>query len=180
VLLEAVAVKKSKMITLRHLLPKDYPACAQIYKEGMDTGIATFETIVPDWNTWDRKFLKKCRFVAIEMDEVVGWIGLTSFTDRAVYKGVAEVTLYIAQKARKKGIGEALLMKCVDTSEKEGFWTVQAKIFAVNTKSLNLFKKCGFRKVGVREKLGMRLGVWYDNVLMERRAQSSTEKVEIL
>ncbi len=158
-------------MNIRPLLTDDYPACARIYEEGLGTSIATFETEVPDWGTWDKKFLKRCRMVAEEDDKILGWLALTPFSNRPVYKGVAEVTLYIAKDARGRGIGELLLTKCITQSENVGFWTLQAKIFKVNTASLNLFEKCGFRKVGVREKLGMRDGVWYDNVLMEKRSQ---------
>lgn len=135
----------------------------------MATGIATFETRVPGWKQWDQKFLTPCRLVACIDNEVVGWIALSPFSSREVYKGVAEVTLYIASNARRKGVGKQLLQECIDLSEKKGFWTLQAKIFSQNYSSLILFKKCGFRIVGVREKLGMRDGIWYDNVLMERR-----------
>ncbi len=135
----------------------------------MATGIATFETRVPGWKQWDQKFLTPCRLVACIDNEVVGWIALSPFSSREVYIGVAEVTLYIASNARRKGVGKQLLQECIDLSEKEGFWTLQAKVFSKNKPSLRLFENCGFRTVGVREKLGMRDGIWYDNVLMERR-----------
>jgi len=156
-------------VYIRSFKKEDYTACAKIYKDGMATGIATFETQVPDWEHWDQKFLTPCRLVAYIEDEVVGWIALTPFSSREVYKGVAEVTLYVASNSRGKGVGTHLLKGCIDLSEKEGFWTLQAKIFLQNKSSLQLFKNCGFRNVGVRKKLGMRDGIWYDNMLMERR-----------
>ena len=79
------------------------------------------------------------------------------------------LTLYIARSSQRKGIGIALLQYIINESQKREFWTLQAKIFAQNTKSLSLFLKCGFRKVGVRKKLAMRDGIWHDNVLMELR-----------
>ena len=158
-------------VYIRSFKKEDYPACAKIYEEGMATGIATFETRVPDWEQWDLKFLTPCRLVAYLEENIVGWIALTPFSSREVYKGVAEVTLYVASNARGKGVGKRLLKECIDLSEKEGFWTLQAKVFSKNKPSLQLFENCGFRTVGVREKLGMRDGIWYDNVLLERRAQ---------
>ena len=149
---------------------EDFPACAKIYKEGMDTGIATFETKVPDWEQWNAKFLQQCRFVAKCNDEVIGWCALSSFSSREVYSGVAEVTIYIAEKAQRKGIGKLLLEQLIVESEQAGFWTLQAKVFPENRGSILLHEKCGFRKVGVREKLGMRDGIWYNNVLLERRS----------
>lgn len=158
-------------MTLRPLLEEDYIHCAQIYQDGLDTGMATFETIVPDWMSWDAKFLKQCRFVAIKEEVILGWVALTPFSTRKVYKGVAEVTLYISKTARGKGIGRGLLMAVIKESERVGFWTLQAKIFAQNEASIALFQKCGFRIVGLREKLAMRDGIWHDNVLLERRSE---------
>ncbi|WP_299217013.1 GNAT family N-acetyltransferase [uncultured Dokdonia sp.] len=155
---------------IRLFQKEDYAACAKIYKEGMDTGIATFETIVPDWEVWDAKFLFQCRFVAEVDNTVLGWCALSPFSSRKVYSGVAEVTIYIASEAQGMGIGKKLLEQLVTESEGAGFWTLQARIFPENIASIKLHEKCGFRVVGTREKLGMRDGVWYDNVLLERRS----------
>lgn len=154
---------------IRPFQPSDYEACARIYGDGIATGIATFETKVPSWPKWDEKFIKTSRFVAEFDEEILGWIALTPFSTREVYRGVAEVTLYIAEEARGKGIGRMLLEHLIPESEKDSFWTLQAKIFPQNVASLSLFTNCGFRKVGVREKIAMRDGIWYDNVLLEHR-----------
>lgn len=159
-------------IQIRLFKKKDYSACAKIYKTGMDTGIATFEIKVPDWEKWNTKFLIQCRFVAEADQEVLGWCALSPFSTREVYRGVAEVTIYIAEKAQGKGIGKLLLKHLVAESEHAGFWTLQARIFTENVASIKLHEKCGFRQVGIREKLGQREGVWYDNVLLERRSRS--------
>jgi len=159
----------STSIVIRAFQKSDYPSCAKIYGDGINTGVATFETEVPDWEKWDTKYLKPCRFVAAVNDVVVGWVALTPFSDRAVYSGVAEVTLYISKEFRGQGIGKMLLEHLNTESEAQGFWTLQAKIFPQNSASISLFTNCGFRKVGVRESLGMRDGVWHDNVLLERR-----------
>ena len=156
-------------MVIRSFTKHDYEACAQIYEEGMATGIATFETHVPNWEQWDAKFLKTCRLVAQDEETVVGWCALTPFSNREVYRGVAEVTLYIASQYRGEGIGKQLLQALIDESEAVGFWTLQAKIFTTNTASIQLHKNCGFRIVGVRKKLGKRDGIWHDNMLLERR-----------
>ncbi|MEP0263199.1 N-acetyltransferase family protein [Dokdonia sp.] len=158
-------------IQIRLFRKEDYSACAKIYKTGMDTGIATFETKVPDWETWDAKFLASCRFVVEDDNEIIGWCALSPFSTREVYRGVAEVTIYIAVKAQQKGIGKRLLQHLITESETSGFWTLQARIFTENIASIVLHEKCGFGKVGIREKLGQREGVWYDNVLLERRSK---------
>ncbi len=157
--------------SIRLFQKKDYSACAKIYKTGMDTGIATFETKVPNWEKWNTKFLPQCRFVAETDQNVVGWCALSPFSSREVYRGVAEVTIYIAEKVQQKGIGKQLLQHLIIESERAGFWTLQARVFTENVASIKLHENYGFREVGVREKLGQRDGVWYDNVLLERRSR---------
>jgi len=157
-------------IHIRSFEQRDYEACAKIYQAGLDTGIATFETQVPNWETWNAKFCKECRYVAEAQSTVVGWIMLSPFSKRLVYKGVAEVTLYVALESQGKQIGTRLLNKLIEESEISGFWTLQAKIFTTNKASIKLFEKNGFRIVGLRERLGKRDGVWHDNMLLERRS----------
>ena len=131
---------------------------SKIYAEGITTGIATFETKVPSFEVWNNKFIKKCRLVAEINDQVIGFAVLSKVSKRKVYNGVAEVTVYIAQDERGKGFGKRLLEALVYDSEKEGFWTLQAGVFSTNKASIELHKKCGFRVVGVREKIGKRDG----------------------
>ncbi|MEZ4857527.1 MAG: GNAT family N-acetyltransferase [Flavobacteriaceae bacterium] len=153
------------------LLKKYYPQVAKIYSDGMATGIATFEAQVPTWEIFNEKFLSKCRFVILENEEVLGWCALSAISKRDVYKGVAETTIYISEKARGRGIGKIVLNHLIKESEKEGFWTLQARIFPQNSASLQLHKNAGFRIVGTKEKIGQRLGIWYDNIELERRSK---------
>jgi len=158
-------------LTIRTFKKQDWASVSKIYAEGIATGIATFETEVPSYDIWDDKFIKSCRLVAEVDKDVVGFAILSQVSKREVYKGVAEVTIYIAENQRGKGVGKQLLDALVIESEKEGFWTLQAGIFAENKASIQLHKHCGFRVVGVREKIGQRDGIWHDNVLMERRSK---------
>ncbi|TDI78005.1 MAG: N-acetyltransferase family protein [Bacteroidetes bacterium] len=151
------------------LLKEHYPQVSKIYAQGLITGIATFETEVPTWKQWDKKFLKKCRFVALIGTEVLAWCALNKVSNRAVYRGVAEDTIYVAPQHRGKGIGKLLLKYLVSESEKEGFWSLQAAIFPENEASIQLHLNCGFRIVGRREKIAQRGGKWFDNKLLERR-----------
>ncbi len=157
-------------LTIRPFANEDFEAVQNIYAEGIATGIATFETEAPTFELWTEKFIDKPRLVA-ELDEkIVGFAVLSQVSKRKVYKGVAEVTIYIAENKRGKGIGKQLLQALVKGSEKEGFWTLQAGIFSVNKPSIELHKKCGFRVVGIREKIGKRDGKWHDNHFLERRS----------
>ncbi|KAA3622934.1 MAG: GNAT family N-acetyltransferase [Flavobacterium sp.] len=153
------------------LQKKHYSQVAKIYKEGLDTGVATFETAVPDWDSWDKKFLAHGRFVIEENHEVMAWCALSSTSPRAVYKGVVENTIYVAAAHKRKGLGRKLLEHLIEFSEKEGYYTLQAAIFPQNRASIKLHKDCGFRVLGIREKIAQRDGVWHDNVLMERRSK---------
>lgn len=166
-------------------MPPDlWPAVREIYREGIATGNATFETDVPDWEKWDSSHRKDCRLVALEPRQegiaevlipldgagVLGWAALSPVSLRTVYRGVAEVSVYVAAAARKRGVGKALLEALVRESEANGIWTLQAGIFPENTASIVLHQSCGFREVGVRRRIGKLGDTWRDVVLMERRS----------
>jgi L-amino acid N-acyltransferase YncA len=155
---------------IRPLLPPDWPAVRQIYEEGIATGIATLQTDAPDWATWDHGHLPALRLVA-ELGEIVGWAALSPVSSRPVYAGVAEVSIYIAEPARGRGVGSRLLQALITASEAAGIWTLQAGIFARNPASATLHERCGFRLVGRREKLGALRGQWQDILLYERRSR---------
>jgi len=149
----------------------DWDAVRSIYLEGIATNNATFETDVPDWEVWDSAHLSACRLVAREGGTVVGWAALSRVSARAVYAGVAEVSVYIASSIQGRGIGGALLRRLITEAESEGMWTLQAGIFPENTASIKLHRRVGFREVGRREKIGKLKGAWRDVVLLERRSK---------
>jgi phosphinothricin acetyltransferase len=159
------------MITIRPLLYKDWIAVSEIYSRGIATKMATFETDVPEWEEWDEKYIDCCRIVAEINDLVVGFGVLSPVSQREVYKGVAEVSVYVDEQFKRKGIGRSLLEELIVQSEKNGFWSLQAGIFSENVASIELHKKCGFRVVGVKEKIGRLDGKWYDNHFLERRSK---------
>ena len=155
-------------MTIEALLPADWPAVRAIYEQGLDLG--TFEELVPTWDEWDRGHLVWPRLVAREDGRVVGWAALAPYSDRACYRGVAENSIYIAREARGRGIGRALLERLCRDADEAQIWTIQAGILAANEPSIALHAACGFRVVGVRERLARKRGEWSDVVLMERRA----------
>jgi len=157
-------------VQIKLMQESDWEAVRTIYDEGIATGNATFETEVPDWGIWDKHHLKNCRFVASKSQKIVGWSALSPVSPRAVYQGVAEVSVYITASAQGEGIGKALLLKLIEESEEKGFWTLQAGIFPENRASIALHTSCGFREVGRRERLGQLNNVWRDVVLLERRS----------
>ncbi len=147
-----------------------YPEVARIYQEGIDTGMATFETEVPSWEKWDGSHFQFGRIAVMEEDSMCGWAALTPVSNRCVYGGVAEVSVYVSKNCWGKGIGTQLLNSLIKISEEHEIWTLQSSIFRNNISSIKLHEKCGFRVIGYKEKIGKLKGAWYDNVLLEKRS----------
>jgi len=157
--------------TIEEMKAEDWEDVKSIYLAGIATKNATFEQDVPDWEDWNRNHLETCRFVARENNQIIGWAALSPISRRSVYSGVMEVSIYISDHAKGRGVGKTLLNRLVEESEKAGIWTLQGGIFPENEASIAIHKACGFRIVGVRERVGRMDGVWRDVVLMERRSK---------
>lgn len=159
---------------IEEMRPEDWERVRGIYLEGIATGQATFETDAPSREKWNSAHVSDCNLVARSGESVLGWAALSPTSSRAVYAGVAEVSVYVGEKYRGRGLGRVLLQALVLRSEKKGFWTLQAGIFPENVTSISLHKKCGFREVGRRERIGkMKNGPWRDVILLERRSQTA-------
>ena len=159
------------MTTLTPMTDAHAEAVLEIYRLGIATGHATFETEAPDWPRFTGTRLPGHRFVALgPADEVLGWVACSPVSDRCVYSGVVEHSVYVHPGARGRGIGHALLDALIVSTERAGIWTIQSGIFPENTASLALHASCGFRTVGTRERVGRHHGVWRDVILLERRS----------
>jgi L-amino acid N-acyltransferase YncA len=157
---------------IRNLRPEHWPEVARIYEQGIETGDATFETTVPSWSEWDAAHLEAHRLVAVVDGRVAAWAALSPVSQRCVYAGVAEHSIYVAAEARGRGVGRELLTALVASSERGGIWTLESGIFPENEASIALHRAVGFRVVGVRERLGRTHdGVWRDVLLLERRSE---------
>lgn len=156
---------------LRELTPEDWPVVAEIYRQGIASGHATFETDVPSWERWDASRLRSCRIVAEEDGVPVGFAALSPVSTREVYRGVAEVMVYVAESHRGRGIGGRLMAELVARSEDAGVWTLQASVFPENEASIAAHVRVGFRIVGTRERIARYTdGRWRDTVILERRS----------
>lgn len=155
---------------IRNMVKSDWNAVSHIYQLGIVTGNATFETQIPSWQLWNGKHHAEARLVAESDNEILGWAALLPVSDRKVYKGVTELSIYIHTDYLNKGIGTILMKSILDLSEKIGIWTVQAGIFPENKASIHLHHKFGFKTIGSREKIGQMQGVWRDVLLLERRS----------
>ncbi|MCU7616696.1 GNAT family N-acetyltransferase [Chryseobacterium sp. PBS4-4] len=156
---------------IREMLPKDETRVMEIFQQGIDSGIATFDTALPNVEVWNTSFINECRWVLEdETNEVIGWCALKPVSKRECFKGVAEVSIYFDQNSTGKGLGTLLLKKLIVDSENHGFWTLQSNIFPENEASIKFHLKNGFRNVGIREKVGQLHGKWMDLVMLERRS----------
>jgi len=154
----------------------DWPAVSEIYVEGIETGVATFEPSPPRfWEEWIERRVSNSVLVSETNQTVTGWVALSPVTSRCVYAGVAEVSIYVAKSQRGKGVGRALMSALVERSEELGFWTLQSQMFADNRATVDLHLSHGFRQVGLREKIGKMTygpyaGQWRDTLFFERRS----------
>jgi L-amino acid N-acyltransferase YncA len=163
-------------VEISPMLPEHAAEVLAIYQAGIDGGDATFETVAPEWARFDATRMAEHRFVARDFDRVLGWVSLSAISDRCVYAGIAEVSVYVHPEAQGRGVGRALLGAVIDSSERAGLWTLQAGIFPENAASARLHQAAGFRLVGVRERLGWHEfgggARWRDVALLERRSSA--------
>lgn len=158
---------------IEEMKSSDWEQVKNIYLQGIKTGIATFQTEcdLPTFETWNNSHINSCRLVARSENNILGWVALSPTSSRCVYSGVAEVSIYINEKYKGQGVGTALLTGVIKLSEENGYWTLQAGIIKENIASIALHKKCGFREIGIREKISkMKNGPWMDVILMEKRS----------
>jgi len=161
------------MIELIPLHPERGAAVLEIYREGLQTGKASFNTEVPSWDSWDKNHHQHSRIVAIENGAVIGWVAISPVSSRACYNGVAEFSIYIAGAHRGKGVGNGLMQRMIEESEANGIWTLYSSTFEINTASIELQKKYGFRVIGYRERIAQLNGVWHNTIVLERRSKKT-------
>lgn len=159
-------------VEIRTMTEADWPEVARIYQQGIDSNQCTFRRVVQPWEDFDKHHSPVCRYVAVEGDRIIGWSALTIFCVDCPYSGVSEVSLYIDEDARSKGLGVYMMNHIIEESEKNGFWIMIAQIFEENVPSVKMCKKCGFREVGYHEKVARdKLGQWHSLIVMERRSK---------
>ncbi len=157
-------------VIIRQFKDNDFAAVREIYQQGIDTGHATFETRAKTQQQWMSATLEHCRLVAVISQQVVGWAALSAVSARSVYRGVAELSVYVANGHSGRGIGNSLLGNLVQCAESNQMWMLQASVFPENHASIALHLRHGFRRVGVRQHIAQQHGKWRDTVLLERRS----------
>lgn len=159
-------------IKIRPMIPSDWAQVKEIYEEGIRSKNATFETVAPSYEKWMESAHPGCHLVVEEVTKVLAFAKVLYTSLRPVYAGVGEVSIYVHPEAAGRGVGKKLLQELIRVSEQEGFWTLKAVIFPENVASIHLHKACGFREVGIHERMGKMDGVWRDNTILERRSQT--------
>jgi L-amino acid N-acyltransferase YncA len=165
-----ISQHRQNPMNIRPMDEEDAEDVLAIYAEGIEDGLATFETQCPSWEEWDESHLQECRLVAESDGTVIGWAALSPVSKRGCYRGVAEVSVYVGRTERRRGVGRALLKALVRASERAGFWTLQGTTLEDNTASLRVQADCGFRVVGTRERISQLDGRWRSTVVTERRS----------
>lgn len=155
---------------VRQMIADDYEEVVRIYEQGIKTENATFRTEALPYEEWTEHHHAHSRLVAMEDEQLLGWVALSPFSSIPAYAGVAEISLYIAEEARGKGVGTRLMDDVIQASEAAGIWTLQSQVFPENQASLRLHERFDFREVGRRERIGRLGGRWRDTVLLERRS----------
>ncbi len=158
-------------MVIKKIKEEDYVQIAEIYLQGILSGHATFETQAPSWQEWRDSHLLDCSLAAFDTTKMLGWAALSPTSKRYAYRGVAEVSVYVSEAYKGKGIGQKLFQSVIEESEKQEIWTIFASIFPENLASLKLHKKMGFREIGYREKVGQMNGVWRNTIILERRSK---------
>lgn len=158
------------MINIRLMQSDQAPQLLEIYRQGIASGMATFETTVPEWPVFEAKYLPHSRIIAMEEEEITGWAALSPVSSRDCYHGVAEVSVYVAEAHQRKGIGRILLLELIKQSEDNGIWSLLSVIHEENRASIHLHEQCGFRYIGYRERIAQLNGIWRTTVMMEKRS----------
>lgn len=155
---------------IREMTKEDYPQVAEIYGQGVESGTATFQSTVPDFEEWNGAHLPFCRYVAEAEGKIIGWVALTLGLSREPYHGVTELSIYVRDGYKRQGVGFDLIEKVKEKAEGFGVWMLESRICRQNIGSIKLHEKCGFRMVGYRERIARdKFGIWQDTVEMEIR-----------
>ena len=159
-------------IEIRKMVVEDWDSVREIFKEGLETHIATFQDRIPTYEKWNAAYMEECRLVAVNNNEIIGYCALSKVSKRYSYRGVAEISIYVKNSYKGKGVGFQLITSLIEESEQNNIWTLQSTILDINKGSIALHKKAGFREVGYREKIAMdHHGIWRNTIMMERRSQ---------
>ncbi|MDG2522958.1 arsinothricin resistance N-acetyltransferase ArsN1 [Caulobacter segnis] len=156
-------------VRLRTATRVDAAAMAEIYNQGIEDRVATFETSARSTEQMAGWFEAGAPIVVAEVDgEVAGFAAAFAYSDRCCYAGIYEFSVYVHRNWRGQKVGEAAMGALIDAVHSAGGWKLLSRIFVENSASRALMAKVGFKEIGVHEKHGKLDGVWRDCVIVER------------
>ena len=157
------------MLSARAARPEDAARIAQIYNEGIEDRVGTFETRPrsdADVRAW---FDGRHPIVVVEDgNRIIAFASTSTYRARECYSGIAEFSVYVARDGRGQGAGRVAMRALIDACVPAGIWKLVSRVFVENTASRSLLKSVGFREVGTYEKHGQLDGQWRDVVIVER------------
>jgi len=160
------------MLIIRPARPDDLNAITEIYNEAILTTDATFDTkpkTDEEQRTWFINHGPENPILVAEQDStVIGWASLSDWSDRCAYSDTAEISLYVKENSRGKGIGKKLLEEIIQEGEKVGLHTIIARITTGNQQSIHLHENLGFERIGVMREVGRKFGRLLDVLLMQK------------
>jgi len=168
-------------LQIRSALADDAAAIAEIYNQGIEDRVATYETrrrSTEDQREWLQSVAGRYPAVVAQIDgEIIGWAGAGPYRDRECYRGIGEFSMYVCRDWRRRGVGDLLLDGLISEAERLGLWKLLSRIFPFNEASRALCRKHGFREVGVYEKHARLDGRWLDVIIVERLITSNLKIV---
>ena len=168
-------------IHIRPATLDDAAAIAEIYNQGIEDRVATYETkrrSAGDQQAWLQAVAGCYPVLVAQIDgEIIGWAGAGPYRHRECYRGIGEFSMYVRRDWRRRGVGDLLLASLISEAERMGLWKLLSRIFPFNEASRALCRKHGFREVGVYEKHARLDGRWLDVVIVERLISSNRKVV---
>lgn len=159
-------------ISINELKPSDLPRVTQIYNQGIEDRVATLELDPKTQEEVARQLTERdARFevlVARDGQQIVGWASLNPYSHRCAYAGVADLSIYVARDARGKGVGERLLVELERRARARDFHKIVLFTFPFNEAAQRLYRRRGFREVGVFKEQGQLDGRFVDCMIMEK------------
>ena len=157
---------------IRESSERDIKSIQNIYNQGIEDKIATLETEIKDYvymEDWFKKHNGRYKVIVAEYkNQIVGWASLNQYNNRSAYDGVADLSVYISREFRGNGIGKKLLVELESIARKNGFHKMVLFTFPFNQLGQGLYKKMGFREVGVFKNQGILDGEFVDVMAMEK------------